>query len=161
MPVEARNWACSPKATPVTRPEWSTTDKSAQIILDEQQHLISLNETRLTREVEHLGPLLADVNSDVRSTDGQICSALIENQRLHLQEEEAFSKRGKTVMKNTWQWHLKVIQDLIIVVQSDCLEVLQFPQIPQLQGAVLSTYRSKTQLTFNKISNLTAWTLQM
>lgn len=29
---------------------------------------------------------------------------------------------------------------LIVVIQSDCLEVLQFPQIPQFQRAILGTW---------------------
>lgn len=31
---------------------------------------------------------------------------------------------------------------LIVVVQSDCLEVLQLPQIPQFQRAILGTWRT-------------------
>lgn len=33
---------------------------------------------------------------------------------------------------------------LIVVVQSDGLEVLQFPQIPQFQRAILGTWRAAT-----------------
>lgn len=37
---------------------------------------------------------------------------------------------------------------LIVVVQIDCLEVLQLPQIPQLHRAILGTWSTKQQCMF-------------
>lgn len=54
---------------------------------------------RLTSKVEDLGPLLADVDSDVGSTHGQVGTTLVEHQGLHLRGE-----REKCVdHRVTWQ----------------------------------------------------------
>lgn len=46
----------------------------------------------------------------------------------------------------------KTMTNLIVIIQSNGLEVLQLPQIPQLQRAILSTYNSITPIK-NKYKN--------
>lgn len=199
MPVEDRNWACSPNATPVTRPVWSTESNEKQkrkekggnrnrikrlfdrlTVSDLKFHFLVERWSRFThrwgwepqstvckcrleyqsrrqpntfhsdqtpetlpadqQEEEDkkvnwfiaLACIISDIPYDRRSNEASIysVSATAVHTRIYQQINTPDNYKIKT--------------DLIGIIQSNGLKVLQLPQIPQLQRAILSTYNGTT-----------------